>query len=114
MKQTIETAKTGFKAIKAILDDTLHQHNRLDNDFFDRLSDTVNATYVLMNDGMCEEVSMCHSCAQNRDRLYDMMSLLDGDTLRQADIAVQRHYIDTFRENIDEVLLRIDNILSGL
>ncbi len=114
MKQTIQKTKLGFEAIKKILESGLHQKGKRDADFFNELNDEITMTYVLMNDGMCEEVAMCHSCAQNRDRLYEMIELLENGTLLQGDEAFQHTHLSAFMRDIDEVLVRIDKVLASL
>jgi len=114
MKQIIQKTKSGFESIKKVLGSVLHQEGKRDAGFFNKLKEEIAVTYVIMNESFCEEVAMCHSCAQNRDRLYEMMELLENDTLLQGDVAFQNRHLSAFMNDIDEVLVRIDKVLASL
>ena len=114
MKQTIEATKSGFEGIKKTLEDASHHSGSYDSDFFERLSDAVSATYVLLNDGMCEELSVCHTCAQNRDQLHDMMEWLDNEAAQPGSASEQHSHLTSFSNDINEVLVRIDKVLAEL
>lgn len=114
MKQIIQKTKSGFESIKKILQSGLGQEGKRDAGYFNELKEAIAVTYVLMNESFCEEVAMCHSCAQNRDRLYEMMELLENDTSLQGDAAFQNRHLNAFMRDIDEVLVRIDKVLASL
>ena len=70
MIQTIESIQKQFEALSAKIDPTSAEMLK-DRDYATQLADCVAKTYVTLNDSMCEELTVCHSCAQQRDFLRD-------------------------------------------
>ena len=114
MKQTIENVKSCFLDIKSILGSGSDGGRFDDAVFVERLGDAVSATYVALNDGMCEEIAMCHSCAENRDKLHDVMVLLEEIGSGTAADATAKTRLNAFGNDVDVVLERIDGVLAAL
>jgi len=114
VKQTVENVKSCFLDIKSILGSGADAGNFDDAAFVDRLGEAVSATYVVLNDGMCEEMEMCHSCAENRDKLHDVMVLLEELGSGSVADATAKARLDAFESDVDSVLERIDTVLATL
>lgn len=113
MRATIEAARRQFEALLAKLDPTSTQMLH-DRDYVAQLSDCVARTYTMLNDGMCEEATVCHSCAGQRDYLRDAMETFD--TLAESgevDAQTEVFYFD-FVTRLRQIVTNIDEVLTRL
>ncbi len=113
MLKTIEAIKKQFDALAAKVDpDSAEMLG--DKDYAAQLGDCVAKTYIMLNNGMCEELTMCKTCAQQRDYLRDVMEMFEevgrtgevSETVRSE----YRRFIDQLaqiRTNIEHVLAEI-------
>ena len=113
MKQTIESIKKQFEALNAKIDPASAEMLQ-DKDYAMQLADCVAKTYVMLNNGMCEELEVCHTCAQQRDYMRDAMERFEavGQTgIKDKETeAFYFEFVDRLngiRENIDEVLTQL-------
>lgn len=113
MKQTIESVKQQFDALSAKVDPRSVQMLK-DRDYATQLSDCIAKTYVMLNNGMCEELEVCHTCAQQRDHLRDALERFEAVAQNgQVDAAFESFYfsfveqLKTIRANIDKVLAQL-------
>ncbi|MEJ2468128.1 MAG: hypothetical protein P8Y65_03745 [Campylobacterales bacterium] len=113
MKQTVEAIKRQFEALSAKIDPASAEMLQ-DRAYAMQLADCVAKTYVMLNNGMCEELEVCHTCAQQRDYLRDAMERFEsvgqtGETNKETE-AFYFEFIDRLkgiRENIDGVLAQL-------
>lgn len=113
MRATIEAARRQFEALLAKLDPTSTQMLH-DRDYVAQLSDCVARTYTMLNDGMCEEATVCHSCAGQRDYLRDAMETFDTlAATGKIDAATEAFYFD-FVARLGEINANIGRVLQQL
>jgi len=113
MRATIEAARRQFEALLAKIDPESTQMLH-DKDYTAQLADCVAKTYTLLNDGMCEEVAVCHTCAAQRDYLRDAMEAFE--TLAETgkiDAEAEAFYFD-FVARIKAIISNIDEALAKL
>lgn len=114
MLQTVQNIETKFREIKQIIGDDFSVSHLHDNAFVSRLREAVEETYLLLNEGMCEEISVCKECAQNRDYLQKMMVDLEaiesGETITEA---VEDRFMG-FSLMLDDLLSRVSGVVSEL
>ena len=113
MIETIESIKKQFAALAAKVDPA-STDQLADRDYTAQLADCVAKTYVMLNNGMCEELTMCKSCAQQRDYLRGVMEMFEevGESGEVTD-EVRRQYF-RFVEQLREIETNIERVLSQL
>lgn len=110
MFHIIREAQTKFQEIERLL----HTAGTKDRDYFTQLSETTQNAYVMMNEGMCENVTVCRECAENRDYLYSVIAIVD-DLASGAPLSdTYQAHLDTYAEKIDEILVKIAHILAAV
>ena len=114
MVETIQNIERQFQTIDRMVNTQSFGIQLKDPSFIEKLSMVVEEAYVSLNDGMCEEIKVCHSCSYQRNYLRNIMGLLNeiegGGTLSST---VKRELF-TFPEKIQEVLVRIQKALKEL
>ena len=113
MKETVESIKQQFEALSAKIDPASAEMLK-DKDYATQLADCVSRTYVMLNSGMCEELSVCHTCAQQRDYLRDAMERFEevaqgGD----LDAETEKFYFG-FVAQLNKIKENIANVLGTL
>ncbi len=111
MREPVESILRQFEALLAKLDPTSVEMLQ-DRDYAVQLADCVARAYLMLNNGMCEAVDVCRSCAGERDYLRGAMERLEtiGET-GEVDAAVKRFYFD-FIARLDTIRRRIEMLLS--
>lgn len=114
MRAAIETINKQIRALVATVDPVSTQQLR-NRDYATQLADCIAKTYVLLNEGMCEELTVCRSCAQQRDFLRDTLSVFE-EVARTGSVShtVEQRYYDfvlrlkEMQANIDDALARLE------
>lgn len=81
--------------------------------YFTQLSIATEEAYVLMNEGMCANSSVCHECAEHRDfirSILDILSTLEinsNSADRHSDIFIQ------YSERVNKILNNIAVVLAS-
>lgn len=113
MIQTIEAILHQFDALAAKTDPT-NARMLLDPDYAVQLADCVAKTYVMLNNGICEELTMCESCAEHRDYLRDVLEMFDEVArMGVVDEEVERRYLQ-FEIKLYEIRSRIRQVLKSM
>jgi hypothetical protein len=114
MLQTVQNIEKKFLGIKQIIGADFSASHLRDSGFVSGLKEAVEETYLLLNEGMCEEISVCKECAKNRDYLQTMITELEnienGDKITAA---VEDRFI-SFSLMLDDLLSRVDSVVSNL
>ena len=110
MRETVESIKRQFEALIAKVD-PVSAEMLSDGDYATQLADCVAKIYVMLNNGMCEELEVCHTCTRQRDYLREAIERFE--TVAQngtLDTETETFYfgfvrrLDEIRENIRTVL----------
>ncbi|MCJ7764406.1 MAG: hypothetical protein MUP09_00485 [Thiovulaceae bacterium] len=114
MVETIQNIEKQFQNIDQMVNSQAFGMQLKDPGFIEKLSMVVEEAYVSLNDGMCEEITVCNSCSYQRNYLRNIMALLN-DIEGGGDISsTVKRELFTFPEKIKEVLLRISRALKEL
>jgi len=114
MIETIQKVETQFQNINAMVNTQSYGMQLKDPSFIEKLSIAVEEAYVSLNDGMCEEMSACKTCNYQRNYLRNMMGIFnDIETEGTISTTVKRELF-TFPEKINEVLVRIQQVLKEI
>lgn len=110
MLDIIREAQAKFQEI----DRLLRMADTKDGDYFTQLSEATQNAYIVMNEGMCENTTVCHECAAHRDFLHSMITPLEdlaaGTPL--SDNAKAR--FDAYGDKVREILAKIQGALSAM
>jgi hypothetical protein len=113
MRETIESVKRQFEALSAKIDPmTAEMLN--DRDYTAQLADCVAKTYVILNNGMCEELTVCHSCAQQRDYLHNAMETFEAAAQKGSVTPELERFYFAFVEQLGVIRANIEKVLSQL
>lgn len=113
MIETIEAIGRQFDALAAKTDPTSSRMLR-DHDYAVQLADCVARTYVMLNNGICEELTVCRTCVRQRDYLRDALELFE-EVARTGIVndEVERRYLE-FEARLTEIRSRIREVLAAL
>jgi hypothetical protein len=114
MLQTVQKIETKFRGIKEIIGADFSASHLHDSDFVARLKEAVEETYLLLNEGMCEQVAVCKECARNRDYLQTMIVELENLESGVAVTAAVEDRFMGFSLALDDLLSRVGSIVSEL
>ena len=85
-----------------------------DKKYVKEMSEDLAKLYVYLNDAICEELSMCHTCAQQSDYLRDTMSMFEElSTDREVDAETINKYRE-FPKRVEDIIKKIDTVLLQL
>ncbi|WP_345975417.1 hypothetical protein [Sulfurimonas sp. HSL3-7] len=114
MIETIQTVEKQFRTIDAMVNTQSYGMQLKDPSFIEELSIVVEEAYVCLNDGMCEEIKVCHTCSYQRNYLRNIMALLSEIEGGGSISSTVKRELFTFPEKISEVLVRIEQALKEL
>lgn len=110
MFDIIREAQTKFKEI----DTLLHSAGAQNDSYFTQLSEATQNAYVIMNEGMCENTTVCHECAENRDYLHSMIATLE-DLASGAPLSDSyKSQLDAYTEKVGDILAKIEGALASV
>jgi hypothetical protein len=69
--------------------------------------------YVTMNNGMSENATVCHECAEHRDYLLSMLDLLDDLSAGNEFTPEHQERLNAFSQKIGEILSKIASALEA-
>lgn len=99
-----------FQEVHSLLNDK----TSTDITYFTKLSDATQAAYISMNEGMCVNTTVCHQCAEHRDFLQGMITVLEE---LENGAPLTSHYRDTltsYAAMVNETLKKISAALASL
>ncbi len=114
MIETIRNVEKQFRNIDAMVNTQSFGIQLKDPSFIEKLSMVVEEAYVSLNDGMCEEIKVCHTCINQRNYLRNIMALLSELEGGKDISSTVKRELFTFPEKIKEVLVRIQQALKEL
>ena len=110
MLKTIVDIKSQFVNLLEKMD-TNSEDILKDKEYVQEIAEDVAQIYVMLNDSICEELSMCHTCTQQSDYLRDMMLMLEELVeAKEIDISVQNRYRE-LASRLEDIIKKIDNVL---
>jgi len=103
MIEILNDAKNKFQAINTLLKST----NQNDQTYWDALSEATQSAYIIMNQGMCESLSVCQQCAEHRNYLHEVIQILEplahGESVNQSDLQKLDHYPEVVSLILDRI-----------
>lgn len=109
MENVLRDAQSRFQEIHNLL----NINGLRDASYFTQLSIATEEAYVLMNEGMCANTSVCSECAAHRDfirSLLDVLSILETDST-SADTHAKT--LAQYSERVAKILKNIGAVLAS-
>ncbi len=78
-----------------------------DTTYFTQLSIATEEAYVLMNEGMCANTSVCHECAEHRDFIRSILDIL-------GTLETNSNSADSYTETFIQYSDRVNKILNNI
>jgi hypothetical protein len=110
MLDVILEAQTKFQEI----DHLLRTAGAKDDDYFTRLSEATQNAYVIMNEGMCKNTTVCHECAAHRDFLHSMIGIVEDLASGTPVSSAVQTRLDLYAEKVSEILAKIKGAISAM
>ncbi|MGZ5208853.1 MAG: hypothetical protein ACXWB0_07530 [Sulfuricurvum sp.] len=110
MLDVVNNTYSKFQEVHSLLNDT----SATGNAYFTQLSDATQAAYIAMNEGMCANTTVCHECAEHRDFLQSMITVveeLENGALLTADY---REKLTGYATMVNLTLPKISAALASL
>ena len=110
MKIMFEAVQQEFMRISVILSKIDFDEDLTDMAIVAQINDALTDTYILLNQGFCENASMCKKCINNRDQLHKLSELIDvceenRKVNEEAFLALK-----TFSTSIPEILEKMESV----
>lgn len=84
-----------------------------DASYFKQLSEATQNAYVVMNEGMCENTTVCHECASHRDFLHTMIGIVE-DLASGAPLSnTYKAQLDLYGAKAGEILKKIEKVIAS-
>ncbi|MDD5051967.1 MAG: hypothetical protein PHO27_04435 [Sulfuricurvum sp.] len=110
MLDTLREANKQFQEVHNLLISSVNR----DSNYFTQLSVATEEAYVLMNEGMCANNSVCHQCAEHRDYIRSMLDVLGN---LEAGAPLSSDYetkLSLYSTKVNDILSRIAHTLTTL
>jgi len=112
MIETIQRIESQFQGINTMVNTQNYGMQLKDPSFIEKLSIAIEEAYVSLNDGMCEEMTACKTCNYQRNYLRNMMGIFNDIETNGVLSGTVKRELFTFPEKINEVLVRIQQVLK--
>lgn len=96
-----------------VLQRLLNEKKDRDTAYFTQLSIATEKAYVLMNEGMCSSTSVCHECAEHRDFIRSMLTILNELEINAASADSYTEKITQYSERVNKILKNISKVLTS-
>lgn len=103
MIDTLREAQKQFQEVYTLL----AQNTPHNNDYFTQLSIATEEAYVLMNEGMCANTSVCHECADHRDFIRSMLDIL-------GELEINASNVSNYTDTLSQYSVRVNKILNNI
>ena len=114
MKEMVESIRAKYIDVQRVIGNDFSINHLEDSAFVSKLNESIENAYIEINEGMCEEIKVCKTCAENRDNLREVMVMLEdieeGATITDS---VGDHFM-AFSLELNQVLERIDGVLAEI
>lgn len=85
-----------------------------DDTYFMQLSEATQNAYIVMNEGMCESLTVCHECAAHRDFLQSMIGIVEDLASGTPLSNTYKAELNAYTEKVGEILKKIEGALAAM
>lgn len=112
MKKIFESVQKKFRDLETLLNRTSIKKDLERPESLAELNDALTNTYVLLNQGFCENLQVCEKCVENRDQLQKLVEMMDQCEEDQALSEEAFSSLQKFRQNIPQILLKMQSVYN--
>jgi hypothetical protein len=110
MMTMFEAVQQEFMRLSVLLSKIDFDESLTDMARLAQVNDALTDTYVLLNQGFCENATMCKKCVDNRDQLRNLSQLIDmceenENVTEEAFLALKN-----FALSIPEILMKMESV----
>lgn len=109
MLNILREAQKQFQVLQQLLRNSVDRNK----DYFTTLSIASEDAYVLMNEGMCANTSVCHECADHRDFIRSMLEILSELEINSASADQYTDKFAQYNERVTKILNNIAVVLAS-
>ncbi len=110
MKEIFENVQKKFRDLETFLNRATIKKDLETPELLAELNDTLSDTYVLLNQGFCENLQVCEKCVENRDQLRMLVEMMDQCEEKQALSEEAFASLNKFKQNIPEILHKMQSV----
>lgn len=96
------------------ISDLLRSGNAGGEEYYVQLSEATQDAYVIMNEGMCENTTVCHECAAHRDFLQSMIGIVEDLASGAPLSSTYQNELEKYRLKVGEILKKIEGALASM
>lgn len=110
MMTMFEAVQQEFMRLSVILSKIDFDKNLTDMAMVAQVNDALTDTYVLLNQGFCENATMCKKCVDNRDQLRQLSQIID--ICEENEHVSEEAFVSlkTFALSIPEILTKMESV----
>lgn len=114
MIQSITLMQQRFGEVKMVIGNDFSIDHLHDTSFVERLIVAIEETYIVLNEEICKSMDVCKQCASHRDKMQNMMILLndilDGSSItHETEVA-----FSDFKTLLDDVIERATQMVKEI
>lgn len=110
MVNVLREAQERFQEIHDLLSGSVVR----DQTYYAQLNEATQTAYILMNEGMCADTTVCHQCAEHRDFLHSMINVTEELESGHPLSYVYKKNLDAYLHKVTEILAKISDVLASL
>jgi len=110
MMTMFEAVQQEFMRLSMILSKIDFDDSLTDMAMLAQVNDSLTDTYVLLNQGFCENTTMCKKCTDNRDQLRKLSELIDVCEENESVDEESFLALKTFALSIPEILTKMESV----
>ena len=110
MKEMFEKVQGQFMDLSTLLNGLDLSKDLENEDVLAKVNDALSETYIVLNQGFCESVTMCEKCVSNRDQLQVLSRLID-QCEEDKKVSAQAHAsLVDFTQNLPQMLEKMQSV----
>jgi len=110
MNTMFENVQFKFMSLSTLLNGLDLDRDLVKADVIAKLNDAFSETYILLNQGFCENVSMCEKCTSNRDQLGALTQMIDECENTKVVSNEVCNALREFKDNIPTILNKMESV----
>lgn len=110
MKKMFEAVQEKFTGLSTLLNGIDLKNDLAKPDVLAEVNDALSETYVLLNQGFCENATMCEKCISNRDQLQSLSQMIDQCEENKKVSPEATLALTTFTQNLPQMLAKMQSV----
>jgi len=110
MKSAFESVQQEFMRLSSLLSQVDFEENLLSFAQLAQINDALTDTYILLNQGFCENVTLCKKCIDNRNQLRKLCEVIDVCEEKKSISDDAMLSLEKFTHTIPEILNKMESV----